>query len=373
MNYAEKEARLWSRLGPRATFGTAMVQRAKVDERLLALSADTRSSAGLEPFRREFPDRYIDFGIAEQNMILAAAALASEGFHVVTTTFSPFETMRCCEQIRVQLGLMRLPVVMVGLGAGLVLGEQGFTHCCFEDVGVLRSIPNLTILEPADCGAVVQSLDTALALNSPVYLRLTGGPRCAMVYPSPAEITAGRANVLRDGSEPTQAEGQERLDAAIFSAGASVAEALRAADILAEQGITAAVVDMVSVKPLDTAVIDQFISPTDRQERFAPCLPAENGEISGRLAEKPGWNQSPQRAQILAVVEEHNIYGGLADAVAGHLAQKGGAPPLQVFGVSDRYVKPGPYRYLLEQYGLTAENIAKTLKIALDEEKRGTV
>lgn len=337
MTYTEKLSRLWSRLGPRATFGTAMAERAKTDDRLLALSADTRSSAGLEPFRREFPDRYIDFGIAEQNMISAAAGLASEGFHVVTTTFSPFQTMRCCEQIRVHLGQMRLPVVMVGLGAGLALGEQGFTHCCFEDVGVLRSIPNLTILEPADCGAVVQSLDAALESDGPVYLRLTGAPRAPIVYPTTAKIAIGRANVLRDFSDTAPAENPERLDVAIFSAGFSVAEALKAADLLAEQRIAAAVVDMVSVKPLDTAAIDRFAA----------------------------------RARLLAVVEEHNIYGGLAEAVAGHLAGRGGAPSLSLFGVNDRYVKPGPYRYLLEQYGLTAENIAETLKKSLEEKSEG--
>lgn len=320
--YTEKEARLWSRLGPRATFGAAALRRAKEDDGLLVLSADTRSSAGLEPFRREFPDRYIDFGIAEQNMIAAAAGLASEGFRVVTATFAPFQTMRCCEQIRVNLGQMGYPVVLVGLGAGLVLGEQGFTHCCVEDVGVLRSIPNLTILEPADCGAVAALLETALRHTGPVYLRLTGGPRSAIVYPTPVEMSVGGSNELRDGS-----------DAAIFAAGASVGEALKAAELLETRGVSAAVIDLYSVKPLNTEVIERYAG----------------------------------RVKRLAVVEEHNRDGALVDSLGGYLARRGGAPRLLAFGVNDRYIRPGDYRYLLEQYALTAEQIADAIALSLEQ------
>ena len=137
----ERNIKLWSTLGSRASLGLGMLEIIKENKNLMVITSDVSTSAGLDRFRKQFPENYLDLGIAEQNMIGVAAGLASEDFDVVTTTFAPFQTMRCCEQIKVNFGYMKHKVCMVGLASGLILGTLGFTHCCIEDIGALRSIP----------------------------------------------------------------------------------------------------------------------------------------------------------------------------------------------------------------------------------------
>ena len=137
MEANERNIKVWSTIGPRATLGIAALDLAKKINNLMVLTCDVSTSAGLDRYRKLFPEKYIDLGIAEQNMIGVAAGLASENFNVVTTTFAPFQTLRCCEQIKVNLGYMNSKVCMVGIASGLVLGTLGFTHCCIEDVGIL--------------------------------------------------------------------------------------------------------------------------------------------------------------------------------------------------------------------------------------------
>ncbi len=144
----DKNIKMWSTIGQRATLGIAALEIAKVNKNLIVLTCDVSTSAGLDRFRKTLPEQYIDLGIAEQNMIGVATGLSSEKFDVITTTFAPFQTMRCCEQIKVNLGYMSHKVCMVGLASGLALGTLGFTHACIEDVGVLRSIPGIAIISP---------------------------------------------------------------------------------------------------------------------------------------------------------------------------------------------------------------------------------
>jgi transketolase len=171
--FTESNIKLWSRIGTRPTFGFVALELVGRYSDLVVISADMMTSGGLEPLRRKYPQQYIEVGIAEQNMIGIAAGLASEGFRVITTSFAPFQTMRCCEQIRVNLGYMRQRICMVGLASGLVLGTQGFTHCCFEDVAVLRGIPNLVILSPADCCETAKALCAAVDWSDSVYILFT--------------------------------------------------------------------------------------------------------------------------------------------------------------------------------------------------------
>ena len=142
----EKNIKVWSTIGSRATFGIAVLDLAKELSNLMVLTCDVSTSAGLDRFKKTFPEKYLDVGIAEQNMIGIAAGLASEDYNVITTTFAPFQSMRCFEQIKVNLGYMRQKVCMVGIGSGLALGTLGFTHACIEDIGVLRSVPNIKIV-----------------------------------------------------------------------------------------------------------------------------------------------------------------------------------------------------------------------------------
>ena len=170
-----KNIKLYSSIGSRATFGMIALELIKERKNLMVLTSDVSTSAGLDRFRKNHSKNYLEVGIAEQNLIGLAAGMASEGFDVITTTFSPFQTLRCCEQIKVNLGYMKEKVIMVGLASGLILGNLGYTHCSIEDIGVLRSIPNLTILSPADCGETAKCIYAAIEHKNSVYIRLTGG------------------------------------------------------------------------------------------------------------------------------------------------------------------------------------------------------
>ena len=158
----ERNIKIWSTIGERATVGIAALELARTIDNLMVLTCDVSTSAGLDRYRKTYPEKYLDLGIAEQNMIGVAAGLASENFNVITTTFAPFQTMRCCEQIKVNLGYMRQKICMVGIASGLALGTLGYTHCCIEDIGTLRSIPGITIISPADSLETVKALEAAV-------------------------------------------------------------------------------------------------------------------------------------------------------------------------------------------------------------------
>ena len=170
----DKNIKIWSAIGTRATFGLAVLDMAKELKDLVVLTADVSTSAGLDRFRKTFPEKYFDIGIAEQNMIGVATGLASEGKNVITTTFAPFQTMRCLEQIKVNLGYMNQKVSMVGLASGLALGALGFTHCCIEDIGALRSIPNIDIVVPSDSLETIKAINAMVKSKNSTYVRLTG-------------------------------------------------------------------------------------------------------------------------------------------------------------------------------------------------------
>jgi transketolase len=221
MDINERNIKIWSTIGPRATLGITVLDLAKDLENLMVLTCDVSTSAGLDRFRKLYPEKYIDLGIAEQNMIGVAAGLSSEGYNVVTTTFAPFQTMRCCEQIKVNLGYMKQKICMVGIASGLALGALGFTHCCIEDVGVLRSIPGITIISPADSLETAKALEAAVKLKGPSYIRLTGESNNPIVYNKDYTFEIGKSIKLNEGSDVT-----------IFSAGAMVHTSLEVAKIL---------------------------------------------------------------------------------------------------------------------------------------------
>jgi len=204
MEINERNIKLWSSIGPRATLGLAVNELAKVHDNLAVLTCDVSTSAGLDRFKKTHPGKYFDVGIAEQNLIGIAAGFASENFNVLTTTFAPFQVARCCEQIKVNLGYMKHKITMIGIASGLILGNLGYTHCCIEDVGILRSIPNLTIISPADSLEVVKTLQSVLASkNNSVYIRLTGGANNPIVYNSDYKFEIGKSVKLTDGDDIT--------------------------------------------------------------------------------------------------------------------------------------------------------------------------
>lgn len=313
MQLNPRNAATWASIGSRATFGLALAELGKSNDDLMVLTADTSTSAGLDRFKKAFPDKFLDVGIAEQNMIGIAAGLASEGLSVVTATFAPFQTMRCCEQIRVNLGYMRHKVTMGGLASGVVLGTLGYTHCCVEDVAVMRAIPGMVVVSPADCGETVKAVEAALADPRPVYIRLTGGKDNPPVYTAEYPFEIGRGVPLKEGGE-----------VALIAAGTMVHRALAAAALLEQRGVSTSVTDMHTIKPLDAALV-------------------------AALA---------REARLIVTVEEHSVTGGLGTAVAEALAGLDKAVPLMTLGLPDAYGKTGEYEDILAHYGLTSASIA---------------
>ena len=308
--------KMWSRIGSRAAYGMTALELGKNYDDLIFLTGDTSTSAGLDRFKKTFPEKYLEVGIAEQNMIGIAAGLASEDLQVFTSTFSPFQTMRCCEQIKVNVGYMNHKVCMVGLASGLVLGMLGYTHCCIEDVSIMRSIPGITVISPADCGATIKATLAAIEHDQSVYIRLTGGAPNPSVYLDDFDFTIGKANILREGN-----------DLAIIACGTMVNNALEAADLLKKGKIEAFVIDMHTLKPIDIEIIDEF----------------------------------SKSSRLIVTVEEHSIIGGLGSAVSEYLSTLNQKPPLLSIGIPDEYGKAGSYKSLLEKRFLLPDQIANTI------------
>ena len=313
------KARLWSRLGARATLGQAILEAAKERHDFYVMSADLAQSSGLVRFREEFPERFINAGIAEQNMIGLAAGLAKDGTNVFATSFAPFVTMRACEQVRMSMGYMQLNIKTIGLGSGLVMAQLGNSHFGIEDGAVMRAIPGMTVINPADGVEIVKSIEALCDYDKPAYMRLTGGPGLPVVYEEDIDFQIGKAIQVREGK-----------DICIIAAGTMVYFAKAAAEILAGKGIDAAVIDMHTLKPLDRACID--------------------GQLDKRL---------------IVTVEEASIIGGLGSAVAEHLALKKNKPVQLMLGIKDCFPHAGSYQYLLEQCGLTGEQIAADIETLL--------
>ena len=315
MEINDRNIKVWSTIGARATLGMAALQLAAEMDNLMVLTCDVSTSAGLDRYRKTYPEKYLDLGIAEQNMIGVAAGLASEGYNVITTTFSPFQTMRCLEQIKVNLGYTKQKVCMVGIASGLALGTLGFTHCCIEDIGVLRSIPGLTIISPADSLETVKALEAAVKFNGPVYIRLTGSSNNPIIYNKDYKFKIGKSITVLDGDEIT-----------IFCNGATVYHCIEAAKILSTKNISCKVVNMHTIKPIDKSAIEQA------------C-----------------------KTSLIVTVEEHNVIGGLGSAVAEYKSGIKNSPKQVTLGVQDIYTKGGSYKYLLEKNRITPLKIAQDI------------
>jgi transketolase len=310
-------ARQWSRIGSRGMYGQAILDLAERRTDLMVLSADLGNSSGLDRFKKSYPDQFINVGIAEQNLVGVAAGLAKEGHTVFASSFAPFITMRASEQVRMNLGYMQFNVKTVGIGSGLVMGFLGNSHFGIEDAAVMRAIPGIMIVTPADCGEIVKVVNAAADHVGPMYIRLTGGPNSPVVYTEDYEFTLGKAIQLREGD-----------DAAIITNGSMVARSITASDQLKDEGISVAVFNFHTVKPLDTE-----------------CL--------ARIASK---------YRKVIVVEEHSVVGGLGGAIAEYWIATANPPQVRILGLPDEFGKTGEYDFLLERYGLTPSGISTSIR-----------
>lgn len=311
----KKKIKMWSTIGSRATFGTALLEFSQSMKNLIVLSSDVSTSAGLDRFRKLNSQQYIELGISEQNMIGVATGLASENFKVVTTTFAPFQTLRCCEQIKINFGYMKHKVIFAGLASGLALGNLGYTHCCVEDVGVLRSIPNITILSPADSLETVKCLQSSFNHNQAVYIRLTGTANNPIIYNDDYDFKIGKGIKLKDGKDVT-----------IFCAGRMVFNSLEAAKELEKKNISTRVINMHTIKPIDKELIKE----------------ANN-------------------TKAIFSVEEHNVIGGLGSAIAEYNSTLKNSVKLIRLGIQDTYTVGGSYDYLQKKHGLSITNIVESV------------
>lgn len=307
-------ARQWSRIGSRGVFGQAILAVAEDFPQMVVISADLGNSSGLDRFSKTYPDRFFNIGIAEQNMIGVASGLAKEGFTVFAASFAPFIAMRACEQIRMNLGYMRMNVKAVAIGSGVSMSYLGNSHYGIEDAAVMRAIPGLTVVAPADCAEIFKTVEAAVRFDGPMYIRLTGGVGNPPVYTEDYSFEIGRAVVLR-----------EPADVTFISSGSMVYESLEAASIIDGLGISTGVINMHTIKPLDTLALDSVLKVS----------------------------------KLIVTVEEHSIVGGLGSAVAEYKSDISNSPPQLMLGLPDRFDATGEYKFLLDHHGLVAEKIAK--------------
>ena len=280
---------------------------------LRVLTADMSYIAKLERFKALYPEQFINCGIAEQNMLGVCAGLTSEGFQCVALAQATFISMRSFEQVRQYMSYMQYPIILIGLAGGFQLQFMGNTHYALEDIALMRSIPGIVIMSPADAGEAVKCFDEALKLNKPVYIRFSGDASNS-VFTEDYHFVCGKSVCLNEGNE-----------VCIFATGAMVERSLKAAHILEDQyNMSVRVVDMHTLSPLDEQAICQ----------------AKN-------------------FKLIVSVEEHHINGGLGSAIADYVSALQGYPELLKLGVSDKYSDVGDYEYLLKQHRLTPELIAE--------------
>jgi transketolase len=278
---------------------------------VVAVTADLQYSNGLIGFARRYPERLFQFGISEQNMVSAAAGLATTGFMPFTATFASFLALLCCEQIRTDIAYSALPVRLIGHHAGISLGFYGTSHHATEDIAIMRSIADLTVVSPADGAQFAAAIRASMTWPQPIYFRIARG-HDPVVYEKPAPFEFGKAIVHEEGEDLT-----------IIACGTMVHPALEAVKRLRGVGRSVGFIDMHTIKPLDREAIVA----------------------------------ASRRSKCLMTVEEHNVLGGLGGAVAEVLADLGGAPRLVRHGIMDEYSLIAPPTHLYAHYELDAKGI----------------
>lgn len=321
MEFKKLDIRTWSMLGQRGTFGDALERLAEENEKIVALSADLCNTSGLDRFAAKFSERFLNVGIAEQNLMGVAAGIADTGKIVFAATFANFASLRACEMVRHFMGYMKCNVKLVGFGAGFSMEYFGNTHYGVEDIAAIRAIPNIVILSPADGMEVVKCVEAAAEYEGPVYLRLTGVMNQPVVYRNDIDFKIGKGIKLSDGQDIT-----------LIATGSMVSAAVQVSEKMKEKGVGCKVIDMHTIKPLDTDIL-----------------------------------KNSQRTKLFVTIEEHGIVGGLGSAVAEALVKEKIKKPLLLLG-ADGYLKAGEYSYMLEQHGLTVEKIIEKIEKRYREE-----
>ena len=304
-------------MATRDAYGKALVEFGEKYD-FVVLDADLAAATKTCNFKKAFPDRFFDCGIAEGNMMSVAAGIAATGQLVFASSFAMFAAGRAFEQVRNSIGYPHLNVKIGATHAGITVGEDGATHQCNEDIALMRTIPGMTVICPADAVAARAAVEAAINHVGPVYMRFGRAP-VPMIYGDDYKFEIGKGRVLADGKDVT-----------IVATGITVFMALEAREKLAAEGIDAAVIDIATIKPIDEELLVQYAAKTGK----------------------------------IVTCEEHSIIGGLGGAVAEAVCEGCPVPVLRV-GVEDKFGKSGKVPPLLEEYGLTAANIADKARKAV--------
>lgn len=317
--------RAWAKLGQRgAVFGIAMPNIAENKNNLKLLTADLAILSGMERFQKNYPEKFLNVGIAEQNLIGISAGLAMAGDCVFATTYASFIAVRSLEQVRHHLSHLKCNVKIIGSSAGTVAAKSGVSHWATEDIAFTRVLPNIMVLSPADSLEAIKMVEFAVSNEVPMYIRLSGGLNCPIVYKEDYEFVPGKIVPLKKGQK-----------IAVIATGLMVNEALKASDILEENGINVSVYNINTIKPLDKETLDIIFNEYD----------------------------------TIVTVEEHNILGGMGSAVAEYKATKSNTPKQVFIGFNDSFTEAGSQRYVWEQAGITDKQIAEKITIEWDKLK----
>ena len=309
----------YARMGQKgAAAGIGMMEVAKKDPNIRVVVADSIGIASLDRFNNNYPEKVVNAGISEQSMVGLAAGLSSEDNRIVyACTYAEFVLTKALEFVRHNLAYLKFNVKLIGNSAGFAMETLSISHWATEDIAYARALPNMTILSAADSLEAIKMVIAAHDIEGPVYIRLSGLLSCPIVYDKDFDFVVGKANTLRCGN-----------DVAIIATGMMVRESLDASDMLAELGISCTVVDMHTIKPLDTECLDTLLAQT----------------------------------KLIASVEEHSIIGGLGGAIAEYVSEKEHTSRLVRIGVGDFFCKLGDLRYCWEQHGLTSSQIVDRIK-----------
>lgn len=325
IDYSPRNIRAWSMLGPSGAVGESATYLGETRNGVIFCTADLCTFSGLDRFNRKYPDKLLNYGIAEQNMIGAAGGLAKEGVIPFCTTYASFASSRCLDQVRVNMSYMKLPIKLIGLTAGFGAGILGATHMSVEDLAIMRALPNITVLSPADCSEIIKCIIAAANTDDPTYIRLTGPVNTPVIYKGDYSFEIGRAITLKRGE-----------DVCIIGTGCILSECLKVANTLDAEGITCTVVNMHTIKPIDEDII----------------------------------KKSASNHMLIVTVEEHNIIGGLGSAVLEVLARNDISSAIEVIGINDFFPLAGDYEYQLEQSKLTAPQMHSRIKQRFESIRR---
>lgn len=306
------------KVATRAAYGSALVELGAKRDDFVVLDADLAAATQTGMFKKAYPDRFYDCGIAESDMIGIAAGIAATGKKVVCSSFAMFAAGRAYEQIRNSVGYPHLNVIIGATHAGISVGEDGATHQCCEDIALMRTIPGMTIINPADETEAKKAVEAAFEIDGPVYMRF-GRLAVPVIFGDDYKFEVGKSVTLKEGNDVT-----------IIATGLMVAEALEAYELLKKDGINARVINMHTIKPLDNEAVIKAAKETG----------------------------------AIVTAEEHSVIGGLGGAVSELLCEEYPVPVLKL-GVYDTFGHSGPAPKLLDEFGLRAVNIAEKAKKAV--------